>query len=270
MAGPHVIAWQWCDTEKTAAWTALLQRIPPPRVVVIDGGAGLASALKACWPTTQIQRCLVHVQRNVRTHLTMRPRTEAGKSLRALSLALTRITTTEQAAHWQGKLHTWHQLYKPLITAKTYLKDTGIRPAGVRANSTWWWTHDRLRKAYRLLERLARQEVLFTYLDPDLEHLILASTTNRIEGGVNAQLRHVLRDHRGMSPDHQRRAIEWWCFLHSPHHKHPTDLIRPEHYQPQPPALPPEAEPIGPAAYDTALNPEEGLWTRKGWAGRTH
>lgn len=86
-----VIAWQWCDTEKTPAWIALLERIAPPRVAVTDGGAGLASALKTCWPETLVQRCLVHVQRNVRREVTTRPRTDAGKALRGLSLALTRI-----------------------------------------------------------------------------------------------------------------------------------------------------------------------------------
>ena len=28
-------------------------------------------------------------------------------------------------------------------------------------------------------------------------------------------------------------------------------------------------EQIGPVAYDTGLTAEEGLWTRKGWAGRS-
>ena len=100
-----VIAWQWCDTEKTAAWVALLERIPPPRVVVIDGGSGLASALKACWPDTKIQRCVVHAQRGVRTYLTRHPRTDAGKQLRALSLALTQIHNLEQATRWQVNLN---------------------------------------------------------------------------------------------------------------------------------------------------------------------
>ncbi|MFE3961289.1 IS256 family transposase, partial [Nocardia sp. NPDC059091] len=30
--GTHVIDWQWCDREKTASWTALLERIPAPTV----------------------------------------------------------------------------------------------------------------------------------------------------------------------------------------------------------------------------------------------
>ena len=264
-----VIAWQWCDTEKTAAWVALLERIPAPRVVVTDGGPGLASALKRVWPDTAVQRCLVHVQRNVRRELTTRPRTDAGKTLRAISLALTTITTRDQAVAWEVRLHEWHQVYGELITAKTYLGDAPTRPSWVRTNPAWWWTHHRLRRAYRLLERLMRQAVLFTYLRADFNGLMISSTTNRIEGGCNHPIKDLLRRHRGMTTDHRRRAVEWWCYLHSTRPAHPASLIRPEHYQPaQPPTTP--TEPLTPTGYDTGLNAEEGLWARKGWAGRSH
>jgi hypothetical protein len=39
LARGKVIAWQWCDREKTAAWKALLEQVPPPTVVVCDGGS---------------------------------------------------------------------------------------------------------------------------------------------------------------------------------------------------------------------------------------
>lgn len=263
-----VIAWQWCDTEKTSAWTALLQRFPPPRVVVIDGGSGLASALKACWPETRIQRCLVHVQRNVRTLLTTRPRTPAGKALRAISLALTRIRTREQAAAWEIRLHEWHQVYGQLINTKTFLKDAGTRPAWARTNASWWWTHERLRKAYRLLERLTRQGVLFTYLDEEFEPLGISSTTNWIEGGCNHLIKDLLRRHRGMSDEHRRRATEWWCYLHSTKPAPPATLIRPEHWQPPAATLVTIDEPETTNGYDTTTTAEEGLWARTGWAGR--
>ena len=76
-----MIGWQWCDTEKKTAWAALLRRFPAPRVVIIDGGSGIAAALSDGWSDAAVQRCLVHVQRNVRTYLTGRPRTEAGRAL---------------------------------------------------------------------------------------------------------------------------------------------------------------------------------------------
>lgn len=97
-SGDYVLAWQWCDTEKKAAWAALLARFPAPRVEITDRGAGIAVALSECWSETAAQRCLVRAQRSVCMYLTGRPRTEAGKALPPLSWALTRITTSAEAA----------------------------------------------------------------------------------------------------------------------------------------------------------------------------
>jgi hypothetical protein len=267
-ANGDVIAYQWCDTEKTAAWTALLDRIPPPQVVVVDGGSGVASALRACWPTTRVQRCLVHVQRDVRRYLTTKPRTDAGKTLRSISLALTKITTRQQATAWQVRLNDWHQVYGELINAKTYLKDVGVRPATARANAQWWWTHDRLRSAYRLLERLTRQGLLFTYLDEQFDGLGVNPTTNRIEGGCNHPIKDLLRRHRGMPTDHRRRAAEWWAYLHSVKPRPPATFIKPDHWQPPAPVVVIDTDPV-PGDYGTTPTTEEGLWARKGWAGRS-
>ena len=43
----------------------------------------------------------------------------------------------------------------------------------------------------------------------------LPSTNNRIEGGVNAQLRAVLRNHRGLTSLKRVKAVFWWCHAHS-------------------------------------------------------
>ena len=37
----------------------------------------------------------------------------------------------------------------------------------------------------------------------------------RFEGGINAQIRNVLRDHRGMSAMRWAKAAFWWCYMHS-------------------------------------------------------
>lgn len=266
IANGYVIGWQWCDTEKKAAWLALLDQFPAPRVVIIDGGSGLASALAQAWPETRIQRCLVHVQRNVRTHLTLRPRTEAGRALRRISLALTRIGTREEAIGWIQALNRWHAEHGDMIKERTY--PYGPRQAGAGTAPTWWYTHDRLRKAYRLMERLTKHGHLFTYLHPELEEHGIESTTNRIEGGVNTQLRALLRDHRGMPPAHAKRAIEWWLHTHSENPAPPHTLIRPEHHTREPTQKEIAEEKIGPDMLGTALSETEGLWVRKGWAGR--
>lgn len=107
----------------------------------------------------------------------------AGKALRAISLALTRIRTREQAAAWEIRLHEWHQVYGQLINTKTFLKDADTRLA---------WTPG----------------VLFTYLDDEFEPLAISSTTNWIDGGCNHPIKDLLRRHRGMSDEHRRRATE--------------------------------------------------------------
>lgn len=263
-----VIGYQWCDTEKRAAWQALLQRFPAPAVVVTDGGTGLLSARKYAWPDTRVQRCLVHIQRNVRAYLTTRPRTIAGKELRQLSLALTRITTTEQATAWLAALAGFHQRHRGFIYARTTRgQHTGEVPSWVRPGQKSWFTHDRLRKAYTLLERCAKHHELFTYLEPQFDFEV-ASTTNRIEGSINAQLRLLLRHHRGIPAEHMRRAVEWFLYLRSEDPQAAHHLIEERHWRPQPkdPAL--VQEPIGPELYGAAATAEEGLWSRSGWGGK--
>ncbi|HAT6422347.1 TPA: hypothetical protein JAL39_002767 [Corynebacterium striatum] len=72
----HVINWVWVKSESTKAYRKLLEPLQAPLVVVLDGGKGAYSAIKQCWPSTRIQRCLVHAQRVVRQYVTSRPRTD--------------------------------------------------------------------------------------------------------------------------------------------------------------------------------------------------
>ena len=41
----------------------------------------------------------------------------------------------------------------------------------------------------------------------------LPATNNAIEGGVNAQLRSVLRNRRGLSTPKRVKAVFWWCCM---------------------------------------------------------
>jgi len=60
--------------------------------------------------------------------------------------------------------------------------------------------HERLLKAEWSLLKLIRGNTLFTYLDKELsDEFNTLSTNNRIEGGINSQLREMLKNHRGLS-----------------------------------------------------------------------
>lgn len=248
----QVLAWQWCARESTAAWAALLSHIPAPTVVVCDGGAGIASALRQEWPGTHTQRCIFHIRMNLRRHLTLNPRTEAGKHLAQIGRALSEVTAVEDAIEWQKLLNVWWQAYGRLTKERTRYRD-----------GTWGYTHDRLRKAWNLLHSLNRKRVLFTYLEHGN-----ARTTSPLEGGINNGIRTVLRNHRGMNEAHMKRAAEWFLTMR----EIPLDRVHELIPITAPAPLVSEKEALAeeaiPSLYDTGLDASEGLWLRTGWAGR--
>ena len=248
----EILAWQWSGGESTEAWTALLERIPAPTVVVCDGGTGIISAVRNTWPQTKTQRCLFHVQMNIRRHLTMNPRTDAGRRLRALSLELSKVRDAEHAIAWRLKLETWWQAHGYL----TKERSTDGR--------TSWFTHIQLRKAWQLLSKLTRNGHLFTYIDYGN-----CRTTSPLEGGINNGIRHVLRFHRGMTEPHMKRAAEWFLTLREIPLERAHALITIEVKEPIEHDVEDNDSNETPQLYGTALTAEEGLWSRSGWAGRS-
>lgn len=244
----QVVAWQWCARESGAAWRALFEQIAAPSIVVTDGGSGIRSALAETWPDTIVQRCIFHLQLNVSREITRKPRTSAGRRLRQLSLTLSNVHTIEDAVNWRLAMHAWWQHHGHLTKERT-----------MYANGQIGFTHDKLRKAWFILHRAAETGHIFTYL-----HHGNPRTTSRLEG-LNSQIRHLLRHHRGMPEHHRRRATEWFLLLQE------IPLNHAHRYATTPkPATPPAPteEPLGPTLYDTGLDATEGLWLRTGWAGR--
>ena len=246
----HVIAWQWCSGESTAAWEALFARVPPPDVVVTDGGSGIRSALAHAWPDTAVQRCIFHLQMNVTRELTWRSRLQAGRALRQIALNLSHVHDIDAAITWRLTLEAWWQKFGHLTKERTLYE-----------NGQFGFTHLKLRNAWGILHRAADAGHVFTFIKHGNPR-----TTSPLEGGINAQIRHLLRHHRGMSQEHRRRAVEWFLLLHEIPLKHAHQHAR--QIEAAPPRQVIETR-DGPAHFDTGLNAEEGLWLRKGWAGRS-
>ncbi|TYR19252.1 IS256 family transposase, partial [Corynebacterium urealyticum] len=79
------------------------------------------------------------------------------------------------------------------------------------------------------LNHLWRNQLLFVYLDPPdgvLDVTRIKSTTNSLEGGINAQLKLLARTHRGRSGEHQRRMLDWWLYLHTEVPDDPVKIAR--------------------------------------------
>lgn len=211
----YVLGWYLARHEHTQAWVNLLRRIALPDMVVSDGGQGFRNAVKQIWPDTQIQRCAFHAFNQVRRCTTHNPRLVPGRELLLIAIDLLHIKTEDEALVWLKRYFDWCKYWDEFLAEKSYIDGKHV------------FTHEKLRKAKRSLNRLISSGHLFTYLDPLLSlDTSLPSTNNRIEGGVNAPLREMLRLHRGMSLNRRIKAIFWWCYLHTECPLGPVDILK--------------------------------------------
>ena len=151
---------------------------------VIDGRRGLSTVFK----DIPVQVCQFQQLKTVTKYLTRRPKTEAGRELRALTLKLTKTnekTFTIALTAWEKK---WHHFY----TEKTHILDT----------NRFYYTHKNVRSAYLSLKRNLPH--LFTYQKyPDLK---IPNTTNTIDGYF-AGLKKKVAAHHGLRKDRRYKMI---------------------------------------------------------------
>ena len=212
----HVLGWYVCRYEHSGAWEALMSRIAEPKVVVSDGGKGFRKALKRKWPKAKHQRCVFHVFSQVKRYTTSRPNTLAGLELYALARGLFDVKSIEDSKIWVDRFTGWIVKHKRFLSEVTYDENGKPRPK-----------HERLIKAEKSILRLLNDNTLFTYLDEELRaEFKIPSTNNRIEGGVNACLREMLHNHRGLSVERRIKAVFWWCYMHSPKPLSASEILK--------------------------------------------
>ncbi|MEK9201709.1 MAG: hypothetical protein AAB944_01940 [Patescibacteria group bacterium] len=151
---------------------------------VVDGRRGLTTVFK----DIPVQICQFHQMKQVTKYLTRRPETLAGQELRGVMLQLPRSNEKEFAR----LLSDWKKEWNDFITDKTYVTGTKY----------WYYTHKKVRGAYRSLER--NLPYLFTYLKyPELN---IPNTTNSLDGSFS-HLKSKLSVHRGMRKDRRYKMI---------------------------------------------------------------
>lgn len=280
----HVVAWHWCTKEDSYNYGKLLDKLAPPLVVTTDGQRGSLKVIKKHWPNTKVQRCLVHIQRNVYAYTTRKPVTPAGKALKTLADNLGRVQDVETAGVWIDQLNKCGTTFGTWFNQHTWRCDVAedAIPKGIRPNQKWWYTHRRQRSAYKLLEKqLVHERTLFTFLNPPNDCGPLKATTNSLEGGINKQLKDLAGDHRGMFDEHQRITMDWWLYTHTEQPLPPIELAKQQDFgrvglrTVQQAREREQLERHGPAdgrpktfdtGVDTDYNPSWGV--RHGWAGR--
>ena len=155
VSGGHVVGWHVARSETGEAWSSLLSRIAPPLAAVCDGGGGVLKALRDVWPSTRVQRCLFHVCMNITGLTGLRPRLEAGRRLRKVAVALSRVSDAATAAEWMASYNRWERDFAGFLDQKSRWED------GTVADQ-----HMRLAKARRMVRRRIREGQPFTFLDP--------------------------------------------------------------------------------------------------------
>ena len=161
--------------------------------VTCDGHKAVLKAIRKAYPEALLQRCLVHIKRQVKHYLSSSPKTAAGADLLKISKEVTAITSQEQCGLWLLKFKYWCDCHE------TYVKQKSFNPESKR----YWYTHKNLHAAYFLLLKAIPN--MFYYLnDPEIP-----ATTNRLENYFG-HLKDKLTLHRGLRLQAKRNFIKWY------------------------------------------------------------
>jgi len=148
--------------------------------ITCDGLRNILKAVKKTCPSTVIQRCLAHIQRECLTWLTRNPQSSAGRKLRLIVSRLHTIDNHDKWGYWVVDLVQWYECYKDFINQKTFKEDTG----------RYWFTHKSVRKAFIHIKRALPD--MFHYLDNPK----IPKTTNGLESFFG-HLKQNISLHRG-------------------------------------------------------------------------
>jgi hypothetical protein len=196
-----ILTWGYFPRETYQAWRVILLRLQGmPATIVSDGKRGLIKAVSEVFPTVKRQRCQFHVQDYVLKRLTKHPKSEAAKYLRCLTCLLAKVKTRAECKNWLLDFKRWHLEYREYLNEQTY------HPFRVNGKRHWHYTHGRIRTCFNHLKRSIPE--VFTYLT--IPHT--PNTTNHLEGGINSQLRNLLKEHRGLSIKKRRYLLS--LYLH--------------------------------------------------------
>jgi hypothetical protein len=104
--------------------------------------------------------------------------------------------------NWTQTLIDWHAKFKTFLNEKTYLETQNNNGIKIK----WWYTHKRIKSAYKQLIKLVENDTIFTYVR--MPQLNIPKTTNLMEGDINSQIRNLLKIHRGMPIKHRKILTE--------------------------------------------------------------
>lgn len=164
--------------------------------VTCDGHKAIMKAVIKTFPNAIVQRCVVHIKRQIKSYLGAKPQLDQAKDLLYYSRQITRIYTMEQAQQWLLEIHYWYKEHEAFINQKSFNEKTGRT----------WYTHKHLHQAASHLINAIPH--LFSYLNDEQ----IPSSTNQIEGYFS-HLKEKLTLHRGLRFDAKKNFIKWYLYF---------------------------------------------------------
>jgi len=179
-----------CDVKEIA----IRLRISPMGVVS-DWKGAIQAAVAAHFGPIPHQRCMAHVERQIKRLLPLNSPYQATQRLRHIALFLFSIETQQDLLIWKGMLARWEEKHRNMLKERTVVQK--------EERKSWWYTHGNLRRGWRLLTH--DQSSLFVFLS----YPLIPKTNNSLEG-VNSNLKQKLGNHRGMVTMRQVSFLSWY------------------------------------------------------------
>jgi len=189
---PHLrknLVWKMSLTENAEIYRELRWQLWTQgfeiQAAVVDGRPGL---IEVFWDVP-IQMCHFHQMQIMTRYLTTRPKLIAGQTLRHIAMCIPKSSEDEM----REVLNAWHEKWKDFLKEKTFNPET----------KRWFYTHRRLRSAFRSITR--NLPILYTYQKyPELK---IPNTTNSLDGTFS-HLKDMLRIHRGLKKNRKLKLID--------------------------------------------------------------
>ena len=166
--------------------------------VTCDGAANILKAVREVCPEAVLQRCTVHITREIETWITRKPQSEAARELLEIVRLLNCVVTPNDAHFWIKAFVEWYRKYETFISQKTFDEESGH----------WWYTHKMLHRSVVHIKRALPNMFNYTL------HGHVPKSSNSIEAFFG-HLKDNLRIHRGLSKQHFKDFVKWYLFLNS-------------------------------------------------------
>jgi hypothetical protein len=196
----YVLNYRWCRTENYEDYFELLKGLRIPKFLICDGSTSLIKVANKLWKNIGIQRCLFHVGLNAKAKLGQRSPYKEVQELRKHILKISTIDTIRKSKNWYKKFEDLCEKHRSFLEAKSYQIDyeTGEILQEYKK-------HKKPYSIVNMIKKLYKQDKLFLFLRHNIPN-----TTNYVEGGINSRLKELIRCHRGINLEYQKKICEWY------------------------------------------------------------